>query len=273
MAEIVVVDDSGQTVRLEKAAERIVSLAPHLTENLFAIGAGNSVIAVSAFSNFPPQAQQLPSVGDFQHVNVEKIISLQPDLVVAWVDGGDTTSIGQLQKFGIPVYWSKPNKIAGIVTEFNHLGKLTGKHQKAGDVIAAFNRSLASLNQYQTREKIPVFYQVWSTPLQTLNKNTLINDVISLCGGVNVFAEALATVPQVAMEQVIAKNPEVILGSHAFDDSPAWPAAWSEWPMISAVANQRVHSVNADWLSRHTARILLGAQEVCRYLEQARISE
>ena len=270
LASVEVVDDLNHTVSLPLPAQRIISLAPHLTENLFAIGAGDLLVGVSRFSDFPQQAQSIQTIGDSQALNIELIVALEPDLVVAWVDGGNTAAVARLQSLGIPVYWSKPIKLKNIADEIRKLSTLVGRSEVGESEAAAFGDRLESLKPYVQANKVPVFYQVWNSPLQTLNRNTLINSLIELCGGENSFAQVKATVATVDAEQVLARNPAVILGSHAPGQEPTWVEFWQQWPFLRAVKNGHVYSLNANLIARHTVRVLDGAERMCQLIDSAR---
>jgi len=270
VSAVVVQDDAGNTLQLLQPAARVISLAPHLTENMFAIGSGSKLLAVSRFSDFPAQAKSLPSVGDYQSIDTEAILALQPDLILAWVDGGNYAAVNQLQDFGLPIYWSRPATLESIANELHNLSILTGAGVTGEQASEVFSAQLKALSQFQHRAPVAVFYQVWQQPLQTLNGQTLISDIIRHCGGVNLFANAPAVVMEVSVEAVIAARPDVILGSHAKGEDPSWVEAWRRWPTINAVRNNQLYSLNADTISRNTPRALLGARQVCDYLQNSR---
>lgn len=261
-----VTDDSGRAVTLEKPAQRIISLAPHLTENMFTIGAGDRIVGVSQYSDYPAAAANIVRVGDYQAINIEKILSLQPDLILAWSDGGNDRSLGRLADLGIPIYWSRPVTIDSIAGELRNLAVLTGRESYAKAEIDQFTAAVSQLEPARRQPPVRVFYQVWASPLQTLGSNTLIGDMIVRCGGSNIFADAKVAVAQVDIETVLARDPELIIGSHPVLTSPEWMSAWLRWPAISAVANRHIYSIEADFLSRHTVRALTGAQHLCRYM-------
>ncbi len=267
---IVVKDDLGNELVLSKPATRIISLSPHLTENLFSVGAGDRIIGVTRYSDYPQEAALLPMVGDAQALNTELIVSLKPDLIVAWADGGNLTTLAQLEKLGIPVYWSKPITLLSIARELTNLGALVGQPEVGQAVSLEFKAKLAELSKNQNKKRLAVFYQVWSNPLQTLNRNTLINSLIELCGGENIFANVNATVAQVDVESVVAADPDLILGSHVDDKTATWKDYWQQWPSLSAVKRNHVISLNADTISRHSVRVLDGAGAMCAQFDVVR---
>ena len=213
-AAVAVVDDLGNHLRLAVPAQRIVSLSPHLTENVFAVGAGAQLVGVTRYSDYPEAARAITRVGDYQAINVEQILSLQPDLILAWVDGGNQRALQRLATMGIPIYWSRPVALGSIGRELSNLARLTGQQTTGQAAAEAFMQGLEQLQPAQLEPPVSVFYQVWDQPLQTLNKDSLIGTLIEHCGGRNIFAQAPAVVAQVAIETVILADPEVILGSH-----------------------------------------------------------
>ena len=213
-AAISVVDDSGVTIRLSSPAQRIISLAPHTTELLFAAGASKSIIAVTAWSDYPPQAKNIPSVGSATELDVERIIKLQPDLVVAWKNGNKPRQIAHLRKFGIQVFESDPKTLDEIANSIKKLSMLAGTEKIGEQQALAFQQKIQVLkNKYQHAAEVSYFYQIWQKPLMTLNGEHLISQALKICGGKNIFSELSPTAPTVNSESVIRKNPEVIFMS------------------------------------------------------------
>lgn len=272
-ADIRVEDDLGVKHSLAEPAQRIVSLAPNITELLFYVGAGGQIIGADEYSNYPEQATQITRVSNYAAANYELILTLQPDLVIAWHSGNGDKIINRIKALGLPVFVIEPRKMADIPEVFRRLGKLTGHDDTASERAAGFRLSLEAL-AYEYREKSPVrvFYQIWNEPLITLNGKHLISDVLTLCGGENVFAEATPLVPYVNMEGVIKADPQVIIASGSSEDSPAWLDMWQQWPYITAVKNSHVYFIPPDLMQRHSLRILEGARQVCGYLDQARLA-
>src|SRR5687767_11085198 len=258
-AEVSVVDDYGHTVRLPAPARRIVSLAPHLTELVHAAGGGASVVGAVDYSDFPPAARALPRVGNDAHVNIEAVLALQPDLIVAWPNAGSTRAIDRLAELGLPVFRSEPRELDDIATTIERLGVLTGSAADATRVARGFRARRAELEKrYAARPKVRVFYQVWDRPLLTVNGAHVISKVITLCGGENVFAHLPLIAPEVDAEAVLRAQPEVVLTSNADAKPPRW------------LRDGRFAVVPADLLQRHTPRLLDGAEQVCAALDRAR---
>ena len=267
---IQVVDDNGDIVTLAKPAQRIISLAPSMTELLFSLGAGDRIVGVMDFSDFPLAAQNLPVVGRYDMLDMEQILYLQPDLVVAWRSGNPRTSVERLKSLGITVYVAEPESLFSISDHLARLGELTGQSNEAAALQQEFRQSLQSLQDgYSGRDEVSVFYQVWYSPIISVGGAELINDMITLCGGRNIFAE-LPVGPKVNLEDVLQRNPQVIIASGSTRDAPEWLNDWLQWSQLSAVQNQHLYSIEPDIVQRHSMRALQGAAEMCTYIDRAR---
>ncbi len=270
-AEVSVRDDYGHALRLPRPAQRIVSLAPHLTELLFAAGAGAQVVGASEHSDYPPSAKRLPRVASATRVDLEAVLALEPDLVVAWPQAATRRAIDRLEALGLPTYRSEPRTLEEVPATIERFGTLTGNRVAARQAAQAFRREATILAaRYSAREPVQVFYQVWSRPMITVNGAHLISRVINLCGGRNVFAELPLLAPEIDREAVLATDPEVIIASGAGDQRPAWLDDWRDFPQLRAVRNDQLYAMPADLLQRHTPRILEGAERLCAILESAR---
>lgn len=266
-----VVDDVGRRVTLEAPAERIISLAPHLTELLYAAGAGERLVAAVSYSDYPPAARELPRVGSYDHLNIEAILWYQPDLVVAWKSGNPERQLQRLLDLGLTVYISEPRSLQAIADTLVRLGTLAGTRKQALAAANAFRERLAQLRaRYADRPTVSVFYQIWNRPLQTLNGEHVISDVIRGCGGRNIFAELPAIAPRVSVEAVLKRDPEVIVASGMGRSRPNWLGMWRAWPELTAVARDNLFFVPPDIIQRHTPRILDGMARLCRQLQRAR---
>ena len=270
-AALQVTDDSGALVRLDRPAARIVSLAPHLTETLFAVGGGRQVVGTAAHSDHPKAARAIPRVGTHKSVNEEAVLALRPDLVVAWQTGNGLELVRRLRGLGLTVYVSEPRKLEDIAQTLRRMGLLTGRPMHGERAGRAFMEELNRLRgTYRGRPEVTVFYQVWNSPLQTLNGRHLVSDVIRLCGGRNVFADAVALAPLVNLESLLAMNPGAIIASGVGDERPDWLDDWRDWPALDAVKNNHLYFIPADLLQRHSPRILAGAGMMCEQLQKAR---
>lgn len=268
---IQVSDDDGQLLSLERPAERIISLAPSLTELLFAAGAGDKLIATVEYSDFPPAAARLPRIGRHDMLDLERILALAPDLVVAWQSGNPRASINRLRELDLTVYSAEPKSLAVIPEHIIRLGTLAGTKATAEQASAAFNTTLQSLQrQFTDARPVRTFYQIWNLPLMTAGGNELINDIISLCGGENVFADINLVAPKVSIEAVLLRNPEAIVASGMDQERPEWLDDWLQWPSLTAVAAGNLFFIPPDLLQRHTPRALQGAIQMCTYLDSVR---
>lgn len=269
--EIIVTDVSGSSIRLAVPAKRIVSLAPHITELLFAAGAGDRVVGNVEYGNYPPTAATLPKVGNYGRLDLEAIVALKPDLVMGWDSGNAAASVARLRSLGLTVHLSEPSRIEDIAGELERIGKLAGTEATAKAAAKAFRQRYAKLAaRYSRRPPVAVFYQIWKQPLMTVNGKQIISDAIRLCGGRNVFAQLPILAPTVTVEAVIAVNPEVIVASGMGESRPEWLDDWRRWTTLTAVARDNLYFVPPDLLQRHTPRILDGAEKLCTQLETAR---
>ncbi len=266
---ISVVDDSGRTVTLSAPAHRIVSLAPSTTELLFAAGAGRYVVGTSSYSDYPPEATQIVQVGDAMMINMERIVSLKPDLIIVWSHVDSAAVLEKLQVLGIPVYYSEPRRIADIAKSIIDMGTLAGTTAQARPVADALNERFGALrSQYAARPPIRVFYQVWERPLMTVNGQQMISDAIELCGGVNIFENLTATVPTVNREAVVAANPDVIVTYDGETEDAL--AGWKTLTTMHATAWGNLVALSTPTLGRSSPRFVEGVENLCIELDRAR---
>ena len=269
-AEIVLVDDAGREVRLARIPDKIVSLAPHVTELLFAAGASEQVTGAVEFSDYPEQAQSIPRVGSYNKFDVERIIALNPDLIIAWKSGNPDSQVNELVRLGFKVYFNEPRQLEDVAQSLRQLGRLMATETTANHVASQYEQRLSELRkQYKDRARVRVFYQVWKEPLFTVNGEHIISRVIELCGGVNVFSDLKVLAPNIDKESVIAENPDVIVAGMN-DTRLDWLSIWKQWTAIKAVKNNHLYPIDADLIVRHTPRILMGIEKMCVHLEKAR---
>lgn len=270
-AEIRVTDDTGRSVMLPRPAQRIVSLAPHLTELLFAAGAGKQVVGAVSYSDYPAEAKALPRVGGYTSVDLEAVAALKPDLVIAWKSGNRNAHLDRLAALGIPVFVNEPRHLDDVARSLRTLGQLAGTDAAAEQAASQFGQRRDALRvRYAERPRVPMFYQIWNQPLMTINGEHLISDVIRLCGGENVFASLTQLAPNIGVEAVLAANPEVIVASGMGESRPEWLDQWKRWPALQATVAGNLYFIPPEIVQRHTPRILDGAQRLCEQLEEAR---
>jgi iron complex transport system substrate-binding protein len=271
IAEIAVTDDTGAVVRLSQPARRIVTLAPHLAETLFAAGAGDRLVGTVDYSDYPEAVKNLPQVGGYSRLDLEAIVALKPDLIVAWHSGNAPANIDQLRAFGFPIYVSQPNRLEDVASEIERLGRLAGSLEAAEAAARRFSARLDSLRErYGGKPVVRAFYQIWKQPLSTVGGKQIISSVIRLCGGENVFGGLETIAPVVTIEAVIAANPEAIIASGMGAARPEWLDDWKRWKVVTAVARNKLFFVPPELIQRHTPRLLDGAEQLCRHLETAR---
>lgn len=270
-AEILLTDDMGKQVRLPRPAERIVSLSPHLTEIVFAAGAGDKLVGVVEYSNYPEEASSIRSVGAYNNVDLEAIAALRPDLALAWGSGSRQGHLDKLTALGIPVYINEPTTLDDIARSLEVVGKLAGTSETADTAALAFRQRLIGLEQrYSQRPRVRVFYQVWHQPLMTVSGDHPITRLITLCGGKNVFDGLGNLAPTVGIESVLAADPEAIVASGMEAARPEWLDMWKRWPALTAVKRDNLFFIPPGPMQRATPRLLDAAAELCEQLEQAR---
>lgn len=271
LAAVSAKDDSGATLTLPRPAQRIVSLAPHLTELLFAAGAGASVVGVGAFADYPEAAKKLPQVGDSAMLDLERIVALKPDLLVVWRDGNSPQQLAKLATLGIPVYASELGTLADIASTLRRLGRLAGSEAAAEARAAAFEQRLHALRErYAGRSPLRLFYQVWPRPLLTFNDRHLVIQGLALCGAKNVFGALAPLVPTVSEEAVVAADPDVIVTGLNGRDAPDGLDGWRRFTRLKAVRTGALIAVDPDTLHRSSDRIVDGLDQLCARLDAVR---
>lgn len=271
-AAVSVVDDAGRTVTLTSPARRIVSLAPHATEMLFAAGAGAYVVGVTEFSDYPPEAKRIQSVGSGVSLDLERILQLKPDLVVGWNNGVAATQLAKLEPLGIPIYKSEPYDFATIAQSLERLAHLAGTDATGQAAAKDFRTRLKKLQDtYQERRPITVFYQIWRSPLMTLNGAHLVSSALRLCGGENIFAKLPQLAPTVSVEAVLKADPEAIVASSGEQGDVFAP--WRRFPGLKAVAHGNLVSIDGNLINRAGPRVLDGTEDLCRKLDTVREKE
>jgi iron complex transport system substrate-binding protein len=271
-AVIEVTDDAGHNIRLSQPAQRIISLAPNITEILFHIGAGKQIVGADEYSNYPPAAKDITRVNNHATANYELILSLQPDLVIAWQSGNGETVIRRIRELGIPIFLVETRRLDDIPNLYMQLGQLTGHGDYAEGKADDFAKKLHHLRvSNQAKPAVKAFYQVWSDPLITLNGEHIVSDIIELCGGKNIFHQALPLVPYVNIESILAADPQVIIAGGGVQERQMQIAKWQQWPSISAVSDKHIYTIPADLMQRHSERILAGAEMMCRHFDHARL--
>ncbi len=251
------------------AAERVVTFAPHLSEMMFAIGAGDRLVGVSSWSDYPRAVLELPEIGDAFTVDQEQLSLLQPDLLLVWESGMPSHVVDELRNRGYRVEAIRTRSLADVGRAMIRLGELTGQHATAEAAAEQFTAALEQLSgQYRDAAPISVFFQISSRPLYTINREHFISEIISLCGGRNVFDDLDDMAPSVSVEAVLDRDPEVMLaGTNLGDDAFA---EWTRWPGLAANRYGNQFLLPDETIGRPVPRLTIAAQATCIALDQAR---
>lgn len=262
------IDDTGQTLTLAAPAKRVITLAPDLTEILYSIGAGERLIATVDSSDYPKAAKNLARIGSYTGLDLERIVFLHPDLIVTW-DSNFARQLTILKtQFGIPIYTVSPHQLVDIPRTMENLGCLLNLEPEAKKAAKQFLTGLYQLEaKYSSQPKITAFYQIGAYGLMTINKTSWINQVLTLCGGKNVFANVKTMAPQITWEALLANDPQVIIGSDVAQD---WKRHFTQFPQLTAVKQQTFYTVDPNLIHRAGPRLLQGAQQICLALALAR---
>ena len=264
-------DDGGRSVCLDGPAERIIALSPGVTELLFAAGAGDRIRGAVRYSDYPEAANDIPRVGSHTRVDMERLLAMQPDLVVAWTSGNPEEQLEQLEALGLPVYYSEPRRFADVSSTLRRLGRLAGTESVANAAADAFQGTIAELKRrYADAEPVRLFYQIWDDPVMTVNDTHLISEGVQLCGGVNVFGDIDRLVPRLDRESVLAAQPEAIVAGGMGEEDTTWLEGWERFTEVPAVRRGNLFFVPPSSIQRPTPRVAEGVALLCEHLETAR---
>lgn len=268
-AAITVLDDDGKPVTLQKPALRVVALAPHVTEMLFAAGGAEKIVGAVTYSDYPEAAKQIPRVGDNRQVDMERLLAMKPDLLVIWRHGASERQIEQLRQLGIPMYHSEPKKLDQIADNLEKIGKLLGTEPAANAAAKDLRQKLAAIRaRYAARPPVRTFYQVWDKPLYTLNGEHIVSDALKACGGQNIFADQKVTAPVVSVEAVLEADPEAIFGTAEKDYGGV--NLWRPFKTLKATRQDNLFTIEGELLNRAGPRMIAGTAVLCEKLEEAR---
>jgi iron complex transport system substrate-binding protein len=270
-AEVRVTDDAGHSVVLAAPARRVISLGPHLTELAFAAGGGQALVGVIRYSDFPEAARKLPVVGDAHAIDFERIAQLKPDLVLVWDSGMNERHKARLRSLGLTVFESEIRHAQGIADTLRRLGVLLGHADSAEAAARRFEMQWQSLaRRFRDRPPVRVFWQLWHEPLMTINREHLISEAISVCGGDNVFADLPLLTPAVSWEAAVAADPQLIAASGREQDAERDFAPWRRFANVGAVKQQRFAAIDGDLIGRMGPRFVDGTRLLCEAIERAR---
>lgn len=265
----VVTDDTGRVVTIPDRPQRIVSMAPGITEILFALGLEDRIAGVTSFCDWPPRAAQKTTIGGFTNPSLEIIVSLRPDLIVATADGNRPETVRQLEKIGFPVFVTNPSNVEGILKTVMRLGDMTQTKEAASNLTQSLQTRLDRVSAHVGGKTPPrVFFQIGMDPVISAGSGTLIDDVIRLAGGVNIAQGRAARYPRFSAEGVMAGSPDVLLFAPMATDREFTKirAYWEQFPGIPAVKTGRIHPVNTDLIGRASLRIVDAVEQTARFL-------
>jgi iron complex transport system substrate-binding protein len=270
LATTCVKDDLNEAVCV-KQAQRVLVLAPHLTEIVDFVGGLKQVVAVDGSSNYPVAVNTLPKMGNPWMLGAEAILARKPDLVLVWQSGISMDAVAQLRKAGVAVFVSEPKTIAQVASTMHRLASLLGTAESTQPKVEEWLKAFDALRaRYAKAQPVSVFYQVWSQPLMTLGGQHVVSEVIALCGGRNVFADLPSLAAQVSVEGVLKRNPSVVLASGTAQDNKALVKQWSAWPGLAAVQGSGIHTIPSDILVRNGPRLIDASKRVCAHIDDAR---
>lgn len=267
-AALSVVDQTGHTLALPAPPRRIVSLVPSVTEVLYAIGAQDTLVGVTDFCDYPPEARRKPHVGDMLSPNLETLVTLKPDLVVATRSGNTEETFDQLKRIGIPVYLVDPATVSDVLQLVSDLGELTGHRDGAAAVDKDIKRRIGAVRDRVAGRTLPrVLYVLWPEPLIVPGKGALISELIAIAGGASVTADQGPGYPRMSLEAAVGRAPEVIiLASHGSKGGPTVRQQWERLKSMPAIKSGRLYTADGDLMHRYGPRFLVGLESLARLI-------
>ncbi len=249
----------------------IVALSPHIVEMLYDIGAGEQIIGTTSFADYPEQAKNIPIIGNYLRLQIEKVITLQPDFIIAWKSGNPSDDLARLKQLGFTIIYSQPNSFTDIAKEMREFGQLTGHKAEAETKAQQLLGELKKITrQYQDKTPITVFYELWSRPLTTVAKGSWPQQFLNMCRAKNPFKQAASPYPQVNIEKVLLTPIQLIIQPLSINQSDKEGFNWYDWPIIPAVKNQQTIQPNADAMHRMTMRSLKELKKLCADIDKTR---
>lgn len=254
-----------------KADLRLIALSPHTVEMLAELGLLDNIVGTVDYADYPEQAKSIPRVGGAYGLSIEKIVALKPDTIVAWSAGNQANDLIRLKQLGLNVIDSSPEKLIDVANDFRRIGQALGVSKKAEEIAKAYERELLKIEQnYSHKKQLQAFYQLWPEPMMTVNQETWSHQLLRACGVANVFAQQPSQYPQISIENVVVRQPEVIIIPQERGAPDAGKDLWLKWQKIPAVKNNNFVSADADTLHRFTSRMLVGLAQLCADLDQLR---
>jgi iron complex transport system substrate-binding protein len=261
--------DESSVLEESAAAQRVVTFAPHLAEIMHVVGAGEQLVGVSAWSDYPREVLELPEVGDAFTVDQEQLSLLRPDLLLVWDSGMPSHTVDELRKLGYRVESITTRGLDDVVVAMRRIGELTGRRGRAEEAAADFSNAFAALREeYRDASAIDVFFQVSARPLYTVNREHFISEIITICGGRNIFDDLEGFAPSVDVEAVVSRDPEVMLAGADLGEGAF--AEWARWPKLAANRYGNQFLLPDETIGRPSPRLVLAGRSVCLALDQAR---
>jgi vitamin B12 transport system substrate-binding protein len=262
----------NQFIKVTKKNPTIIALAPHIVEMLYEVGAGKQIIGTTAFADYPEQAKEIPRIGNYVRLQLERVIELQPDLIIAWKSGNPSDDLARLKQLGFTIVYSQPNSFSDIAKEFRHFANISGHSQQGEKVALQFEQDLEKIMlRYQDKEKISGFYELWSRPLTTVAKGSWPQQFLKVCQVHNPFEQAATPYPQVNIVQLLQKEVSLIIQPLSVNQKEREGFNWQDWPIIPAVKNSHIIQPDADALHRMTGRSLIALKDLCQAVDKTRI--
>ncbi|ALO34094.1 cobalamin-binding protein [Colwellia sp. MT41] len=263
--------ETNKELSKKEAKPTIIALSPHIVEMLYDIGAGEQIIGTTAFADYPEQAKKIPRIGNYIRLQLERVIELQPDLIIAWKNGNPSDDLARLEQLGFNVIYSHPQIFSDIAKEVRHFAKLTGHSAQGERVAKKFELELAKITMaYQDKTVITGFYELWSRPLTTVAKGSWPQQFFNICKVKNPFAQVITPYPQISIEQVLPAAVQVIIQPLSVNQKEREGFNWQDWPMIPAVANKQIIQPDADAMHRMTVRSLTALKDLCAAIDKTR---
>jgi vitamin B12 transport system substrate-binding protein len=271
LALIVLLTFQNLALTEELKSQRIIALSPHSVELLFLLGVGDQIVGTTSFADYPEAAKSIPVIGGYNGIQIEKVLSLKPDLIIAWEGGNKLDDINQLERLGLNVYRTQTSSLSEIAGELTRLGELVGIPEQANREADKYLDGLDSLKKrYAQKKPVRFFYQLWSEPLRAMAAKSWINEILTGCGGENIFNDSIGEYPQVSIENILAEQPDVIIIPSHHGHGLGEGDFWKKWPEVPAVKNNKIFYVDGDLLHRFSVRTLEGMKTVCEYLDSVR---
>lgn len=261
----------NETNNNKKTAKRIIALAPHIVENLYAVGAGGLIVGTTEHADFPEQANQIPRIGNYARLNIEQVLAVDPDLIIAWKSGNPSDDLARLKKLGLNIVYSQPDHLEDVAKELKYFGELTGNIALGQQKSAEFLKHLASIRaNYQDKKALSVFYELWPRPLTTVANDAWPQQQLNVCQATNPFIDSETDYPQINIENVILKAPQIIIQPSSHGMNSPDNVNWQQWQDIPAVKNNAFIHPDADQLHRMTSRSLDELALLCQEIDQFR---